>query len=513
MRYFAILLFSIIMTTEPSDAQQPLPVKRISIFKNGTALVTREGKAPVKEGNVLLPIPREILFGSYWIGAAKDNSVKSLVFKNDTIQKKKPSKQLWHFLAGNVGKTVSITLSQKPEKPITGKIVSFDAESMTVKVKQDNRVTLLHVPGIYQIDFTEEENKTFLEDEVQRIMLLKPEKASNELSLQELYMQHGINWIPSYLLKLKDDKTARLEMKAVIENTVDDWVDAETELVVGSPQLFFGQRRDPVTYDYLTVDAAQGGVSYDAQPMQMLSNAVMRSQAPAEAADEAFTSEFSTEGEKASDLYIYKIGKVTLPKNGKGSYSVFATSVEYKDKYEGIIPDKTNYFYSRYCDPGESNFDVFHSLELKNTASVPLTTAPVLVINQKEQFLAQDIIKYTPVGGAADVKLSKAIDIVLRNVEEESSRIDQAKKIGKTQYGKVVIKGTVSINNLQDKEVTVVIKKNVNGSVTSQSDSGKVTKGSPYNDLNPFSTIQWEVKMSSNTRKSLSYEYEVFFQP
>jgi hypothetical protein len=385
---------------------------------------------------------------------------------------------------------------------------------MTGKVKQDNgRSSFLQVAGVYQLDFTEEENKMYFEDTIQRMTVLKPEKSVTELSLQELYIQYGVNWVPSYLLKLKDDKTARLEMKAVVENVVDDFTDAEAELVVGSPQLYFGQLRDAITYDYLSVDGSAGGVHYDAQPVQMLSNAVMRSQVAAEAEESAFNTEFSTEGEKNSDLYIYKIGKISLPKNGKGSYPVFATTVEYKDKYEGVIPDKTNFFYSRYCDPGESNFDVFHSLELKNVASMPLTTAPVLVINQKEQFLTQDLLKYTPVGGAVDVKLSKAIDIVLRNTEEESARIDQAKKVGKTQYGKVVIKGSISISNFQDKDVTVIIKKNVNGTVTAPSDNGKVTKGSPYNNLNPFSTIAWEVKMSPAAKKTLTYEYEVFFQP
>jgi hypothetical protein len=506
-KHLFLILF--ILNSFYMEAQQPLPLKRVTIFKNATALITKEGKANLKDGLARLPIPSEVLFGGYWLGVTKDNSIKSLTFQNDKLEKSELAKELWQHLAANVGKQVTLSLSQKDEKTITGKIVSFEKEGMVVKIKQDNgKITLLNVQGVYQIDFSEEINKNYMEDSVRRMVLIQPEKAATELPLQELYMQAGINWIPSYLLKLKDDKVARLEMKATIENSVDDMTNAETELVVGSPQMYFGQRRDPITYDYMTVDV-NPKASYE-QPVQMMSNARV-SGAMAEAADGAFDSEFSTEGEKSGDLYIYKIGKISIPKNGKGSYPVFATTVEYKDKYEGTIPDKTNYIYSRNCDQTETNYDVFHSLELKNTASVPLTTAPVMVVNPKEQFLAQDLLKYTPVGGAVDVKLSKAIDIVMRNAEEETQRTDGAKKVNKQTYGRVVIKGVVNIDNFQSKEVTVIIKKNVNGGVLTQSDGGKTTKGNSHIDQNPNTTITWEVKLATNGKKALTYEYEVFF--
>lgn len=510
-KYFFLIF--LILNSFYVEAQQSLPLKRVTIFKNGTALVTREGKTLLKDGAARLPIPAEVLFGGYWVGATKDNSIKSLTFQNDKLEKDEISKDLWQYLAGNIGKQVTLVLSQKEEWNITGKIISFTKESMVLKIKQDNgKITILNTAGIYQIDFTEEANKTYKEDSVRRMVLVRPEKNATEISLQELYMQAGVNWIPSYLLKLKDDRTARLEMKATIENSVDDVSEAETELVVGAPQMYFGQRRDPITYDYMTVDVNNSRSDFGGQQMQsqMLSNARV-SNAMADVAGGGFNSEFSTEGEKSGDLYIYKIGKITIPKNSKGSYPVFANMVEYRDKYEGTIEDKTNFVYSRHCDPTETNYDVYHSLEVKNKSSVPFTTAPVMVVNQKEQFLAQDLLKYTPVGGAVDVRLSKAIDIVMRNAEEETKRIDQAKQIARVTYGRVVIKGTVTLNNFQGKEVTVVVKKNLNGAVISQSDAANVVKGSSRVDQNPTSIITWEVKLAANGMKVLTYEYEVFF--
>lgn len=495
------------------EAQQPLPLKKITIFKNGSCLLTREGKTPVKEEVARLPIPMEVLFGGYWIGATNGNSIQSLTFKNDKLERKETAKEFWQYISGNVGKTVTLSLSSaKSTETVTGKIISFEKESGIAKLKQENgKITFINVQGIFQLDFNEEANASFMEDSTLRMVVLKPEKATNELNLQQLSIQAGVNWVPSYLLKIKDEKSARLEMKAVVENGIEDITDAETELVVGAPQMYFGMRRDPITYDYLTTD---GSTHQEyAQPSQMLSNAgFARSAKAAEMDESAFEQNYSTEGEKSGDLYIYKIGKITLPNHSKGSYPAFASTVEYKHKYEGVIADKTNYYNSRFVDNAETNYDVYHSLELKNNTAVPFTTAPVMVITEKEQFLSQDLLKYTPVGGTVDVKLSKAIDIVMRNAEEESQRNDSYKKINSYMYSRVVIKGSVTISNLQNKEATVNVKKFLSGSVLSQSDGGKSTRTGMGYENNPNSVIAWEIKMPVNGKKVLSYEYEVLYR-
>jgi hypothetical protein len=212
-------------------------------------------------------------------------------------------------------------------------------------------------------------------------------------------------------------------------------------------------------------------------------------------------------------MFIYKLGKVTLPKESKGSYPIFANNIEYKDKYEGSIYDIINFYSTRYVQPEEKLFDIYHSLEIKNTSGVPLTTASIMVINEKDQFLAQDELKYTPVNASTDIRLSKAIDILMKNNEEEVSRMDNAKKIGKTSYSKVVLKGEIVIENFQKNEVTVAVKKNVNGTVNSSTDGGVVLRNKNYSYINPSSDIKWDVKLAAGQKKVLTYNYEVFFTP
>src|SRR4051812_24866626 len=101
----------------------------------------------------------------------------------------------------------------------------------------------------------------------------------------------------------------------------------------------------------------------------------------------------------------------------------------------------------------------------------------------------------------------------MKNSEDEKNREDNAKKIGKTIYSKMVLKGTVNVDNYQEKDVTVTITKTLNGTVVAQSDGAKVTKVNSYNYINPSSNIKWEVKLNANEKKVLTYEYEVFFVP
>ncbi|MFM2305780.1 MAG: hypothetical protein RLZZ367_449, partial [Bacteroidota bacterium] len=471
------IALALLATTLVANAQTILPVKKVTIFKNSTAMVVKEGNATVKDGTVKLPIPGQTQFGTYFIGAGKDNAIKNIVFRNDTIKSKAVAKEVWQYLAGNPNKQVTLayTPTQGIDKTVTGKVIAYDLYSGIVRFTTDaGRTIVMNANSIYQADFKEEPSAFYMADSIKRMAVLRPEKAADNIALQQVHITGGINWIPSYYLRLTSDKNARLEMKAVVENFAEDLKDAETELVVGAPQMIHSGQLDPITYDYISTNGLDNAIAYRAKNY-MQSNAMTVAGAMDESAG-YFEGNFSTDGEKAGDMYIYKLGKITLAEQTKGTFPIFAAGVEYKDKYEGTIADATNYFNNRFVPQEEKTYDVFHSLEVKNVSTVPLTTASVMVVNEKEQFVAQDEIKYTPVGATTNIRLSKAIDVIMKNQEEEKTREDNAKKIGKVSYSKVVVKGTVNVENYQGKDATITVTKVLNGTVTSQSNDGKVVK-------------------------------------
>lgn len=220
---------------------------------------------------------------------------------------------------------------------------------------------------------------------------------------------------------------------------------------------------------------------------------------------------YNTEGEKTNDLYIYKLGKVSLPKNTKSSFSIFSSTIPYEDLYEVNINDYVNFYSTQSIQKNDGRyFDVYHSLRITNSTNFPFTTAPVFVQDEKLNPLAQDQIKYTPKGSKVKVQLSKAVDVQVKGDETELSRSDNLKKFNNAQYRKVTIKGTVHLENLQDKNITLNVTKAIMGEITEVSDSGVITKPGKFTGLNPNTSSEWNIELSGNQKKDITYTYDVW---
>jgi len=291
---------------------------------------------------------------------------------------------------------------------------------------------------------------------------------------------------------------------------------ADLTLTVGDPYFRYGRATEPFINNYLT--ALTGGMMspvnrYAFQNMASPSYAGAAIPAAEEANAIQYNdyTTYSTEGEKTNDLYMYNLGKVSIPRNSKASFLIFSQKIPYKDVYTVNIGDVINYYSTNYInnDPNRK-FDVFHSLKLENTAKNPLTTAPVFIMDEKLQPLAQDEIKYTPVGGDVSVQLSNAVDVRIKNTEEEIKVQEKAKVEGKAVYNKVTIKGTIEVNNLQDKKINLNLYKSVNARVTEASHNGVVKKSGRYSGLNPFTQVNWEIPLEQNAKVEITYQYDVF---
>ena len=153
-----IILTSITMM----DAQKPLPIKKLSIFKNGTALFVKEGTKNINNQELKLPIPEKALNGTYWLGANKDNTIKSILFKNDSIKVKKEAKDMYDLLLANKGKSITIHTSPSNglDKTYMGNILDVNRESQVLKIQTDKKITAIDANDIYEIAYENDANKT-----------------------------------------------------------------------------------------------------------------------------------------------------------------------------------------------------------------------------------------------------------------------------------------------------------------------------------------------------------------
>ncbi|UPT66156.1 MAG: DUF4139 domain-containing protein [Sphingobacteriales bacterium JAD_PAG50586_3] len=563
-------------------AHAQLQPTKLSVFSNGTFFEQKEGKLKFNNSIGKVDLPGTILQGTFWLAGSNDIKIKQIDIAVDTVKKVKSAQYLDDFLAANEGKNVTLrftpaltTLANPTLRSLTGTLVSFNKQSGLIKLKNtEGKIILINADNLNDIDLDANANETFKDDTLIRRASIYLDKPATEAPFNQVTMQTGLQWQPSYYIKLENDKDARLIMKATVENGTEvDYDKIDLDLVVGAPQLFFGTAADPIcdffapppptasyTWDYdgsedlnyrgagrfrrsftrndditmqgiisvtdmngtstvpqiktrgKLLETISGGMPamYDGD---VTGGVIDISGAYNVAIDITGDKDYSSAGKKSADLYYYNAGKVSLPRNAKTLLPISQSTISYKHVYEANIGDITNYAYNRAVLVDEAKpSDVFHSLKITNKTAAPLTEAPVFIVNENEDPIAQDKLNYTPVNEEATIKLSKAIDVSVKSKEEEIGKDEKARKFNKRSYDKVTLKGMVDVVNSLDKAITLTLKKALRGDVT-KTDGGTITKPGRFLDINPVSLIKWEVDLKPGEKKTITYEYEVYIAP
>ena len=520
-----IFLSFTLLTAVALQAQQLKPTQ-INVFKNGTYFIAKEGNVNCNAGKAVITVPSAPLLGTYWLNTMKDAKIQQVTVKPDTLKTKRRAHSIPEILQANTGKKVKITYAQsdKTIKEISGKLMDYYKETGVAKIQNNEGKTIfLDNTDITEVMIDDNNIGEFImKDSLATLATIQFAKNADNIPLRVMYMHGGIQWVPSYNIKVINDKELQLEMKALVENYSETVEDAELTLTMGNPQFFYGMQLDPIATNYLSsissLYTATAGLGRNTNLMtnsyatQAYAGYLDAGGATSEDRSIVNFENYTTEGEKSNDLFMYKIGKVTLYKNSKTWFQVFAANIPYKDVYEVSVYDVVNYCSNRYIgnDP-EQRFDVFHSFKITNTTTNPLTTGPIFVMNENIQPLAQDRLKYTPVQAEAMVQLSKAGDVYVRNTEEEVAKLDAYKRVGKRVYNKATIKGSIQIENMQDKKINLNVTKNLNALVLDASDGGKFKKSGKYYNQNPYSEIKWEIPLNGGEKKTITYTYDVLY--
>ncbi|MES2387100.1 MAG: hypothetical protein V4543_03780 [Bacteroidota bacterium] len=497
----------------PLAAQSKLSTVHLSIFKNGVFYRRQEGDISLKNKVGQVEIPENVLKGTYWLSLGKGAKINQVTFEEDTVKKRKTAEYVQEILAANTGKKVTLKVNAGTQKPdlISGTLVSYNRNSGLGRLDTDGNSHFFNGNNVLEAEFADRNiGATYETDTIIRLARVNTNSSADNVPASVISMQTGIQWYPSYYLKLSEGKEARLIMKATLENFAIDADNTEADLIVGDPMLSYGKELDPISTTYLSENAPQPRqITYAprAYSMAKTTSGVMADAAAPMPED----ANYSTAGDQQSDLYFYRTGKINLRKNTKTLLMLNTSTVPFEHVYKVYIGDNNAFLYDHTVNNDWHKQTTAHSVKFTNKSDAPLTEAPVFVISPNDDPLTQNNMPFTSKNAEASVYLNTAYNLDVRSREEEKAKESGAKRVGKLVFDKVTVKSSIKIHNYQDKAITLNTERSVYGTVTSDG-GGKVRKSGQYNQQNPYSNIQWTTEVPANGEKIIDYEYQVYIQ-
>ena len=218
----------------PLSALAKMPVKEVTIFKDGHALMLHEGKMPVEgSGNVLMDYLPAPVLGTFWpYSADKEVKLTGVVAGQRKVLVERTALSVQELLEGNVGAEVIVNetpLSLAATKPegltyaatVVGLPVRSSKELETVappgegeKLPEKGKIILLKtsegvravgMDRIQQVTFRGPHKAAVASEEFRNLLRLKLDwgsrKPAREADMGLLYLQKGIRWIPAYKVR------------------------------------------------------------------------------------------------------------------------------------------------------------------------------------------------------------------------------------------------------------------------------------------------------------------------
>jgi hypothetical protein len=507
---------------EAAGATAILPIKEITVFKDGHAFVLHEGKAPTDAaGRVVLDYLPAPVLGTFWPYSA-DPKVKltAVTAGRRLTTVKRTALAIPELLEGNVGAKVRIREAAKGEKnppevyeaAILGIPTRTSEElSRTSPPGTEDRppqkggiVLLKTADGIRAVPIANIDQVTFLDgpapgvaaEEFRNLLTLqfdwagrKPPEAAD---VGMMYLQRGIRWIPNYRVEIDGKGKARIRLQATLLNELADLKDVKAHLVIGVPTFAFKDTVDPISLQQAVAQLSshfqQGARTAYASNF---SNAIMTqsntASEPLGRAAEALAAgamDLGPEiagGRKTEDLFVFTVDHITLKKGERMVVPVAEYDLAYKDIYRldlpfGPPPEARQHFDSnqqlelaRLMTAPKA----IHNLRLTNKSEYPLTTAPAMIFRDGK-VLAQGMMKYTAVGAIGNLEVTAAVDIAVEKKDKETGRTPNAANWHNQKFDRINLAGTVHLVNHRDQAVEVEVTRHILGILDGAGQDGAV---------------------------------------
>ncbi|MFN9707147.1 MAG: hypothetical protein ACK595_20320 [Planctomycetota bacterium] len=478
---FLLLAACVAQAPVPSGpAADPLPVREVTVFKDGHAWVLRERPLAAADGQevVLDELPQPLV-GAFWPYAVDGARLVSAKAGTTTVRSDATVMDLRQLARANAGKDALVVTADKER--LEGKLLGVpsretlpsasDGELLLLQTAQGTRalplgmVRELEVRGDYQ-------GRIAVEDKKPRLTL-RIAGGGPQAKVGVMYVQRGLRWIPAYRIYVDGDGKAKAQFEATLVNDLIDLQAATVNLVVGVPRFDHAGEIDPIALQQEGAQVAEH-LGRRMQPQAFsnrMSNAFMAQAAsPASDAAGGEPEPVVEGGAGAEDLFVFTLRDVTLKKGERMVLPIAAFELPYRDLYRldvsfapplEVRPGLQSPQHVELARPLAAP-QVRHVLRLTNPGDAPLTTAPTLVL-AGGKLLAQGTMLYTPRGGATDLEINVAVDVKVDTDEREVKRDPGPFRLGDDQYARVDVAGTIKLTNRKPKAIEVEVTRRALG--------------------------------------------------
>ena len=574
-----MLVFSVMLSVQANAAANVsgaaianMPVKEVTVFKDGHAFVLHEGQMPTDaDGNVVLDYLPTPIIGTFWSYSAQKNArLTGVVSGKRIVSFDRTALNIPELIRANIGARVRIAEAglSAYECVIFG-IPSRSSEELSrtsppsspLALSQPGNIVLLKFEGgikavpidnIREVTFLEEPQPRLAHEEFRNIMTLKLDwgqrKPAETANVGMVYVQRGIRWIPNYRIDIDGEGQAVVKLQATLINELADIEDVKAHFVIGVPKFAFENTPDPISLQQ-TVAQLSSHFRRDSQSAYAFSNMIMsQSAAPVRHVEAPANREAIdlgpdvAESAKNEDLYVFTLEHVTLKKGQRMVVPVAEYKLKYRDVFVldlpfGPPPEVRQRFNNEQMAQLARLYHapkVTHKIRLANDAECPLTTAPALILRQG-RIIAQGMMTYTAVGASSDLELTVAVDIAVERQDAETERINDAARWDGNIYARSNLTGTISLTNRRAQSVDLEIRRSVLGNIDSATCDGIIehlgrqeggwmtADGYPfwwnwYNwpywwyRFNAIGRVSWQLKLEPEESIELEYQYHYFWR-
>ncbi|MHA7813396.1 MAG: hypothetical protein ACX94C_08400 [Phycisphaerales bacterium] len=506
-----------------------LPIREVTAFKDGHALVVRAGDVALNAHGdaVLSDLPRPVL-GTFWADEREEHAtLASVVSQRVQERVSVRTSSIPDLLGANIGARIGFLDSRGElregvlrELIHAGSVTAPDVHQSSAgsgslqyftpptprNTPQGTRLAIVETEeGFASIPVEQIRDLRFMDGSPKTAMKVDREREQMTLDLdwdsdipsvgevRLMYVQRGVRWIPSYRVTIIDDERVRLELQATIVNELADLDDITMNFAVGVPSFAFAGSPDPMGLrdalaglgPHFRTSSGTGSMLSNALMSQ---TAMMRSDAGGSPAPEAPTPEL-TGSERAEDLFVYTVEHITLKRGARMVVPLVSYEVGYESLYRLEIPARPPFEMS-HSIPAQSKTAIERALSRptpthvlrivnNNERGYPITTAPALVLSDGRT-LAQGMLTFTAPGGTSDLEVGKGVEIGVEARETEEERELKAVRWNNHDYARARVGFVSELTNRKDKPVRMEVVKIAFGERPQAGQGAQIEMLSPY---------------------------------